>query len=391
MDIQLVSQDSELCRLCREVLAELSDRLPMSVAGSDNTGCNADFYIFDFEPELQIPHTLRQNRSRCLFLVDRKDLPGFHNQVDDDANILLKPIFRRTLAIFLEHALTGSGSLPSLLLRLQEYDRERTNFLSRAAHDFRAPLTALSGYCGLLVDNSLGAIETQREVLHRMQNSIQRLTRMASAMSLMSAGAPVKARPLLQRGDLGARLDQSLHEIAPIADEKHISITPEMDPCDDLYFEPDQIEQVFVNLLDNACRFTARSGSIEIRGYRYFWERRSPGCSILPAADRRRRAGREPNSYRVDVRDSGAPIPEDNLQRIFEEYTSFAGGHSRSGGGLGLAICRTILSQHEGKIWAENTEPGPMFSFVLPLHRAGVPPAVKGNGAKLQLVEIGAH
>jgi len=391
MDIQLVSRNTELCRLCREVLAEFSGRLAMSVAGADDLEAGVDLCIFDFDAGLSIPPAILENRSKCLFLVDRKSVDAFRKQVAGDANVLLKPVVRSALAIFLDDVLTGSRSPFQMNLQLQQYDRERTNFLARAVHDFRAPLTALSGYCGLLLDGPLGALETQREVLQRMQNSIQRLTRMASAMSLLSAGAQVKTQPALQRGDLAARLDQSLHEIAPIADDKNIAITPELEPCDDLYFEPDQIEQVLVDLLDNACRYTPRSGSIEIRGYRHFWERRSPDCPVPPAVERRRQTIREPNSYRVDIRDSGESIPEENLHRIFEEYTSFAEGHNRTGGGLGLAICRSIISQHEGKIWAKNTELGPMFSFVLPIHRLEVPPAVNGNGTNLQLVEIGAH
>jgi signal transduction histidine kinase len=166
-------------------------------------------------------------------------------------------------------------------------------------------------------------LETQRQVLQRMQNSIQRLTRMASAMPLLSAGAQVKTRHTLQRGDLAARLNQSLYEIAPIADDKYISITPELEPCD-------------------ACPYTPRSGSIEIRRCHHFWERRSPDCPVPPPVERRRlgRAGFslpfKPNSYRADVRDSGAAIPEENLHRIFEEYTSFADGHNRSGVNLQL-------------------------------------------------------
>jgi K+-sensing histidine kinase KdpD len=56
------------------------------------------------------------------------------------------------------------------------------------------------------------------------------------------------------------------------------------------------------------------------------------------------------------------------LENIFEEYTSYSGGQDRSGGGLGLAICRMIVTQHEGQVWAENTGRGPMFSFTLPAH-----------------------
>jgi len=76
-----------------------------------------------------------------------------------------------------------------------------------------------------------------------------------------------------------------------------------------------------------------------------------------------------PNSYRVDIHDSGAGIPPEHLERIFEEYTSYGGGRDRSGGGLGLAITKMIISQHEGRVWAENTESGPRFSWVLPVQQ----------------------
>jgi K+-sensing histidine kinase KdpD len=86
--------------------------------------------------------------------------------------------------------------------------------------------------------------------------------------------------------------------------------------------------------------------------------------------ERRRQINtRDPNSYRIDIVDSGGAIPEEHLEGIFEEYTSYAGGRDRSGGGLGLAICKMIVTEHEGHVWAENTETGPMFSFVLPTQR----------------------
>ena len=79
---------------------------------------------------------------------------------------------------------------------------------------------------------------------------------------------------------------------------------------------------------------------------------------------------RTPNSYRIDIRDTGPGIPPDRLNHIFEEYTSYSGPQDRSGGGLGLAICRLILSRHGGHIWADSHSNGAMFSFVLPYNRA---------------------
>ena len=77
-------------------------------------------------------------------------------------------------------------------------------------------------------------------------------------------------------------------------------------------------------------------------------------------------------------------IPAERLEKIFEEYTTYSGGHDRSGGGLGLAICRMIVTQHEGIVWAKNSEVGPVFSFVLPL----TPGAVSNdNGNSIERFE----
>jgi signal transduction histidine kinase len=68
----------------------------------------------------------------------------------------------------------------------------------------------------------------------------------------------------------------------------------------------------------------------------------------------------------VDIRDSGPGISPEHLTEIFQQYTSYAGSLDRSGGGLGLAICKLIVTSHGGRIWAESIEDGALFSFVLP-------------------------
>jgi signal transduction histidine kinase len=166
-------------------------------------------------------------------------------------------------------------------------------------------------------------------------------------------------------------VQQALHEVSPASDEKRIRIELDLEPVAEvLLFERSKLEQVIINLLDNACKFTPRSGSIQIKGYGYFWDRRVLSPSPLSSrVDRRRIEDRTPNCYRVDICDSGPGIPAVHLPKIFEEYTSYGGGVDRSGGGLGLAICRMIIQQHKGRIWAESGPGGAMFSFVLPFHR----------------------
>jgi signal transduction histidine kinase len=137
-----------------------------------------------------------------------------------------------------------------------------------------------------------------------------------------------------------------------------------------LLFEGSQMEQLLVNLLDNACKFTPTAGLIEIKGYPFFWERRTQQAAEFNlSTDRRIQRMQAPNCFRVDIQDSGPGISPVHLGKIFEEYTSYGGGNDRSGGGLGLAICKMIACQHHGKVWAENTPAGPVFSFVLPFRR----------------------
>jgi signal transduction histidine kinase len=390
MYVKLVSEDRDLYKLCRESLNDIPGHAwdLSAVPGQDHDDAS-DLWLWDYQPAMVLPEFTSHSPSKHLFLVSRKDLASFRSRTTVDAHILLKPVTRATLAAFLGLAVSAHDDRTSIArslradrdeilqcliqtnLKLQEYDQDRTTFLARAVHDFRAPLTAISGYCGLLLGEPLGPLtESQREVLRRMQHSTKRLSRMAAAMFQLSVGRHVKRRVDLQRGDIRECLEQALHEIAPFADDKAIAITTDLASCDDpLYFEAGQIEQVLINVLDNACKFTPRAGAIELRGYPHFWERRTTKSSLPPASERRRHIITEPNAYRIDIRDSGNAIPAEHIDHIFEEYTSYAGGRDRSGGGLGLAISRMIIAQHDGRVWAENTELGPMFSIVLPVHR----------------------
>jgi signal transduction histidine kinase len=144
------------------------------------------------------------------------------------------------------------------------------------------------------------------------------------------------------------------------------------EPDQDLFFEPEQIVQLLVNILENACRFSPRRSAIEIKGYSYFWERRSPTVrQRISHSNRRRRDEARMNCYRIDIVDSGPGILPEHLNQIFEEYTSYSGGNDRSGTGLGLAISKGIVHLHHGRIWAEPRKQGATFSFVLPYAVAG--------------------
>jgi two-component system sensor histidine kinase ResE len=219
-----------------------------------------------------------------------------------------------------------------------------------------------------MLEGALGALsEQQREALQRMQNSAQRLSRMACSLYDLSLARRSQMRIQFSVQPIEDCIDQAVHELAFLTEEKRISITVQLTPYHGrrLSFDPTRIVQLVVNLLDNACRFTPKYGAVEVLGYPFFWERRS-GSGPVAAVERRHLRCQEPNCCRLDISDTGPGIPREFVPLIFEEYTSYAGPEDRSGGGLGLAICRTIAQAHGGNIWANSKIDGATFSVVLP-------------------------
>lgn len=373
MQICLVSRDTSVW----EVLAQVSNHAIEVIAPGSETP-EADIYIWDFEPGIAAGIS-RDREKKHLFLVERDALPAFSEYANSVvACILLKPVTPPMLRAFLdsaqkqvllaERAHVLESDRDALLqyaleanLCLQEYDQDRTNFLARALHDFRAPLTALHGYCGLLLEEQLGSVNAgQRDVLQRMQYSTRRLSRLSSGMFELSIQGHVARRLQLEPGDIEDLVAQAIHEMYPLVQEKEVSISVDIEaPGHTFLFEPGQVQQLLINILENACRFTPKSGGIEIQGYPVHSPDLNGTCKGISD-------DMKFNAYRVDVRDSGPGIPPDRLSAIFEQYTSYSGAKDRSGGGLGLAISKLIVASHGGTIWAESGGEGASFSFVLP-------------------------
>jgi signal transduction histidine kinase len=388
---------AEFREVCSDLLNELvPNRFELRSSSHQTRLPEADVYIWDVDAGTFSQPLLPEILARSLFVIDPKLVDRLRAHLGTaHASILLKPVRAAALRPFLEHAVRQNNPRPASVkprttatraelddlvdcllhtnLKLQEYDQFRTNFLARAVHDFRAPLTSLGGYCGLLLEQRLGPLNgSQLDLLARMHHSVMRLSRLADAMFDLSVGRNVKREMNLQKGDVEAVIGQAVHELSQHAEEKQIRITVRVEtPQQQLSFDGEKIEQVLVNLLENACKFTPKRGAIQVSAYPVCWNNRSarPSKAVGTRRNGTSRASTA-NAYRIDVRDSGSGIPLEHLNSIFEEYTSYAGGADRSGGGLGLAICRMIVDGHRGNIWAESGPEGTQFSFILPQHEA---------------------
>ena len=389
--ICLLSKQAQLSELCHEAAWAIGvEGCEVVLLDPDQAHeVAADLLVWDLA---NTPLPLRRfvpkrEHAEQIFLVERKHMQEFLTDLPLGAgSTLLAPVMPRTLQIFVEQAAArwkcrasnaeerepdstetyAKDALQCLLianLKLQEYDQDRTNFIARAVHDFRAPLMAAGGYCSLLLEKALGPMsDKQFELVQRIQHSVEKVTRMAAGMLQLSARMHSQRAPDLREGCLNTCVTNALVEIEQLAAERQITITVDLtDPEVKMYLDSQQMEQVLVNLLENSCKFTPKRGTIEVRGYpEYSPSENRPSESPQGSSS-------APIAYRVDVVDSGSGILPEHLDTIFEEYTSYGGSQDRSGGGLGLAICKMIVAAHRGRIWAENTPSGAKLSFVLPV------------------------
>ena len=395
MHVALISRDDGLKRLCREALATLPAReWNLLVADPDDAPPAADVFIWDSDLQTPLPHLLERRRPAAHVLaISREQAARILDVLPfSSVTLALKPVHLDTLRTLLEQAANhyeslqgaaGLGRMGSLrqdrdamldcllatTLRLQECDQDRMNFLARAVHDFRTPLTAVNGYCGLLLSEQFGPITAaQQEVLERTLHSVRRLSRLAAALFQWSTEMRVGLRPQIRPADIQECCRQAIHEVKPFAAEKSISIELDLQaPEQPLCFDATQVEQLLINLLENSCKFTPRGGHMQIRGFPAFWDRRSasvPQDRVL--IERRCAQSRRANVYRMEVTDNGMGVRPEHLRTIFQEHTSYGGGSDRSGSGLGLAICKRILGEHGGEIFAESGNQGVTFIFMLP-------------------------
>jgi two-component system sensor histidine kinase KdpD len=227
--------------------------------------------------------------------------------------------------------------------RQTEVERLRNSILGALSHDLRTPLTALVGAGQALVEDRLDARERRqfsRMVvdeagrLHRLVVNLLELTRLESGLIQLQL-EPQAIDEVI--GTALYRLEASLH------DRTIRTEVPEDVPL--AWFDPVLVEQVLINLLENALRHTPRESPIEIsvRGER--------------------------DEILVQVADRGPGVPAGDEERVFERlYRS--SGRGDGGIGLGLTICRAIVTAHEGRIWFENRPGGgAVVRLVLPVRR----------------------
>ncbi|HEY7649646.1 MAG TPA: sensor histidine kinase KdpD [Methylomirabilota bacterium] len=236
-----------------------------------------------------------------------------------------------------------------------ESERLQNSLLSSVSHDLRTPLTAITGAISTILDNGARLdAQTRQELLESAREEAERLNRLVQNLLEMTR---------LESGALQLRKEwHPLEEVIGAALSRlgnrlgNRRVTTRVPPDLPLVAIDDVlIEQVLVNLLDNAVKYTPPGSPITI---------------IATATD---------HAVTVEIADRGPGLPAGEEDKVFEKF--YRGQHATGrGAGLGLAICQGIVKAHGGRIWAQNLpEGGVAFLFTLP--QAEMPPAAVPAGA----------
>jgi signal transduction histidine kinase len=240
-----------------------------------------------------------------------------------------------------------SEDLGRLYHELAAASRHKSQFLANMSHELRTPLNAILGYTELVLDEIYGPVpEKIRQVLERVQSNGRHLLTLVNDvldLSKIEAGQLVLS---FTEYSLPEVIQTVAAAVESLAAEKHLRLRMAVPPdlprgCGD----ERRITQVLLNLVGNAIKFT-EAGEVAIR------------------------AAVEDGRFLVAVSDTGPGIPEQDQQKIFEEFQQGDSSATRpkGGTGLGLSIARRIVELHRGRLWVESSpRRGSTFWVSLPL------------------------
>ncbi len=234
---------------------------------------------------------------------------------------------------------------------LKQIDRMRSQLLGTAAHDLKNPLNAIRLGADLLNDAPLS--DQQRKALNMMQRATDSMTNLITGL-LETIRVESTAQLSLEPCQVKDLVRRAIEDLRPLADAKNHTIIYEP-PEEALLImgDPSRLNSVMTNLLSNAIKFTQDDGTIDVK---VNWDE---------------------DSVLVEVSDDGPGIAEDELPHVFDHF--FRGRitvddpeNPIEGTGLGLALAKTVIEQHGGRIWVRSNE-GQGASFFFSLPREAVP------------------
>ena len=236
-----------------------------------------------------------------------------------------------------------AADVDAMVARLDQEERARRTLFAAVSHDLRTPITALPLLANAIDDGVVEDAETRREYAARMSTHVRALGALIDDLFELTR---------LESGELTwtveqVHLDELLHEMVeamrPAAEAVSIAVTARVECAQSAArANPEQLQRVLFNLIQNAIRHTPPDGSVTVSA-----EAVSDGIEI-------------------EVADTGDGIAAEHRERIFDPFYRADPSRRDTGAGLGLAISRAIVEAHGGRIWLEDASVGTRVRFRLP-------------------------
>lgn len=283
--------------------------------------------------------------------VKRRDVVVFNrNQRKLNLGLTVAPIFASTDTV------TGAVAVFSDISQEKQAARQRDEFISTASHEMRTPVAAIEGFLALALNPKVSTIdENAQKYIQKAYDSTQHLGKLFRDLLSITKLEDGRLKNNPEPFELGKVIKGAIDELQFKAEQKNLELklksssglTSSQKGVMPLFYvnaDPERIREVFVNLVDNAIKFT-------------------PQGEVTVSID-----GDEKEVV-IGVHDQGVGIPEDEIKHLFQKFYRVDNSKTREigGTGLGLYLSRTIIEMYSGRIWVESEEnKGSSFYFTLP-------------------------
>ena len=228
----------------------------------------------------------------------------------------------------------------------------RAGFISDFSHEFRTPINSLSGFAQLLMEDDL-TDEERREYAGIIVEESKRLSGLSERILLLSKMEAAAMLPSIEEVDVAEQLKRTVMLLEPKLEEKDIRIDLNLDACT-VSGNADYLAQLWLNLLDNAVKFSPHGGRVSLALYGG-------------------RTGEEGRTASADeaviwISDEGCGMDSATMAHIFDRFYQGDSSHASKGSGLGLALCKRIAELHGGTVDVQSAPgKGAVFEVRLPI------------------------
>lgn len=233
-----------------------------------------------------------------------------------------------------------SGSFNKMAEELQNTEMLRSDFVNNFSHEFKTPIVSIAGFASLLRRGNLPE-EQQKEYLEAIKEESMRLSALATNVLNLSRIENQTILGQKNRFNLSEQIRSCILLLERRWSAKHLDLSLDFDEYE-IEADPELLKEVWINLLDNAVKFTPEYGLIRV--------------TIQPGAE----------GIRVAVTNTGSTIPPEKRDRIFQKFYQADESHATQGNGVGLAIVKKVVELHHGQVNVSCDENSTTFTVVLP-------------------------